>query len=357
MADNINHRKARNPPPPRNLEADLNSMVSKKKNFTSATFRGLGCAASSHVSVPAAIRTSATWEPKRKSRTKRLSTRKINDKLPVDGNNPTSQSSLSLACSSSSDVWCGPAALNDVDCVVSTRPSRPKLNRILLAQRELYTSFNPFICQGSYTVRRMVIPEDNPFVETDAGLGLARIRTDVTGSRYRRHVSRHGLREGLDEIVMLQSNMLMGGRPNRLDRYSDLRLDVDNMSYEVKSKWLNDFAISGVCIEIFDRHFTLINKQELLELGDQIGYVSTGLREDEITHCLRRIKLASFENLSTHFTSESERKCSICQEEYEENDEAGTLNCGHSFHVCCIKQWLEQKNTCPICKTAASSQT
>ncbi|CAA0815339.1 RING/U-box superfamily protein [Striga hermonthica] len=317
MADNINHRKARNPPPPRNPEADLNPMVSKKKNFTSATFRGLGCAASSQVSVPAAIRTSATWEPKRKSRTKRLSTRKINDKLPVDGNHPTSQSSLSLACSSSSDVWCGPAALNDVDCVVSTRPSRPKLDRLLLAQRE-----------GSYNVRRMAIPEDNPFVETDAGLGLARIRADVTGSRYHRHVSRHGLREGLAEIVMLQSNMLMGGRPNRVDRYSDLRLDVDNMSYE-----------------------------ELLELGDQIGYVSTGLREDEITHCLRRIKLASFENLLTHFTSENERKCSICQEEYEENDEAGTLNCGHSFHVCCIKQWLGQKNTCPICKTAASSQT
>lgn len=32
----------------------------------------------------------------------------------------------------------------------------------------------------------------------------------------------------------------------------------------------------------------------------------------------------------------------------------GRLVCGHSYHVLCIKQWLSQKNTCPVCKTAAS---
>lgn len=35
------------------------------------------------------------------------------------------------------------------------------------------------------------------------------------------------------QIVMLQSSMLMGGRSDGLDRYRDLRLDVDHMSYEV----------------------------------------------------------------------------------------------------------------------------
>jgi hypothetical protein len=32
----------------------------------------------------------------------------------------------------------------------------------------------------------------------------------------------------------------------------------------------------------------------------------------------------------------------------------GRLDCGHSYHVYCIKQWLSQKNTCPVCKTAVS---
>lgn len=41
------------------------------------------------------------------------------------------------------------------------------------------------------------------------------------------------------------------------------------------------------------------------------------------------------------------------QEEYVEGDDLGTLDCGHDFHTSCIKQWLMQKNLCPICKTTA----
>ncbi|KAI3463753.1 hypothetical protein Pfo_020416 [Paulownia fortunei] len=364
MAEHIRYRKPRNPPQPSTTfshhpETDPNSIrskptissillssspnndtTSKKKNFTSASFRGLGCTASSQVSVPAVIRTSANWEAK-KLKKKRLKTKKnSNDKLPINNNsaaaataatsstNPSSQSSLSLALSSSCvgvpDVWCGPGMglITDaasVDCVVSRRPARGKVDgvdRIVLGQRE-----------RPYTLRRMVTPEDNPFLESDTALGITRIRSDVSGSRHHRHV-RHGFHEGLAEIVMLQSNLLMGGRSDGLDRYRDLRLDVDNMSYE-----------------------------ELLELGDRIGYVSTGLREDEITHCLRRTKLAMLDDLSLHFATEMERKCSICQEEYEPDDETGKLNCGHFYHIYCIKQWLGQKNACPICKTAAVSQT
>lgn len=349
----LRHRK------PRNAEIDPNShrskttissillssspttdAAAKKKNFSSATFRGLGCAASSQVSVPAVIRTSANWEAK-KLKKKRLKTKKSgNDQLLILGNTPAAAtsgaanpppqpSSLSLALSSSCvgapDVWCGAGIglstdAASVDCVVSRRPSRGKVDVIdrinALAPRE-----------RSYNVRRMVTPEDNPFFESDASVGIARIRSDVSGSRHHRH-ARHGFREGLAEIVMLQSSLLMGGRSDGLDRYRDLRLDIDSMSYE-----------------------------ELVELSDRIGYVSTGLRDDEITRCLGRTKLAVSTDLSSHLASEMERKCSICQEEYEADDETGKLNCGHFYHIYCIKQWLGQKNSCPICKTSVMSQT
>lgn len=39
------------------------------------------------------------------------------------------------------------------------------------------------------------------------------------------------------------------------------------------------------------------------------------------------------------------------QEEYTDGDNLGILDCGHDFHTNCIKQWLMQKNLCPICKT------
>ena len=35
------------------------------------------------------------------------------------------------------------------------------------------------------------------------------------------------------QIVLFESNFLMGGRPSGHDQYRDWRLDVDNMSYEV----------------------------------------------------------------------------------------------------------------------------
>ncbi|GMI86896.1 hypothetical protein HRI_002358900 [Hibiscus trionum] len=51
----------------------------------------------------------------------------------------------------------------------------------------------------------------------------------------------------LVQTVMLHNNMFMGGRLHSRDRFSNWRLDIDNMSYK-----------------------------ELLELGDKIGYVNTG---------------------------------------------------------------------------------
>uniref|UniRef100_A0A0D9YDH7 RING-type E3 ubiquitin transferase n=1 Tax=Oryza glumipatula TaxID=40148 RepID=A0A0D9YDH7_9ORYZ len=124
-------------------------------------------------------------------------------------------------------------------------------------------------------------------------------------------------------IMMFQTRVLLGGM-SMYDRYQDWRLDVDNMTYE-----------------------------ELLELGDKIGYVNTGLREDEIVRNLRKVKHPAFDS-SFRYSTEMEKKCSICQEEFEANEEMGRLDCGHSYHVYCIKQWLSQKNVCPVCKTAVT---
>ncbi|CAL5366933.1 unnamed protein product [Camellia sinensis] len=104
------------------------------------------------------------------------------------------------------------------------------------------------------------------------------------------------------------------------DVHENMRLDVDDMSYE-----------------------------ELLALEDQIGNVSTGLSEEAILaavrrHCYLSMKLGP---------PVEEEPCCICQEDYVDGKELGKLNCGHEFHFDCIKQWLVQKNNCPICKKTA----
>ncbi|KAL8234717.1 hypothetical protein R6Q59_020817 [Mikania micrantha] len=106
------------------------------------------------------------------------------------------------------------------------------------------------------------------------------------------------------------------------DRHRDMRLDVDNMSYE-----------------------------ELLALEERIGDVKTGLTEELILNSLNQRKYFSFMAIAT----QNFEPCCICQEEYNNGDDIGVLDCGHEFHTCCIKQWLTQKNICPICKMTGLS--
>ncbi|KAM0991036.1 hypothetical protein ACFX13_009597 [Malus domestica] len=109
------------------------------------------------------------------------------------------------------------------------------------------------------------------------------------------------------------------GSRNMLDHHRDMRLDIDNMSYE-----------------------------ELLALSERIGNVSTGLSEDLIPKCLTETIYCSSDQI------QDEGSCAICLEEYNDRDDVGALkSCGHDYHVSCIKKWLSMKNSCPICKGCA----
>ncbi|XP_042064060.1 probable E3 ubiquitin-protein ligase RHG1A isoform X1 [Salvia splendens] len=128
--------------------------------------------------------------------------------------------------------------------------------------------------------------------------------------------------EGLRlEDMMLLDHSVFFGMGDIHDRHRDMRLDVDNMSYE-----------------------------ELLALEERIGNVSTGLTEETIMARLKQRKYT--ERRAEQAETEP---CSICREEYNDGEDLGTLECGHDFHRDCVKQWLMQKNLCPICKTEGLS--
>ncbi|XP_054818560.1 probable E3 ubiquitin-protein ligase RHG1A isoform X1 [Prosopis cineraria] len=119
------------------------------------------------------------------------------------------------------------------------------------------------------------------------------------------------------EDFMIFDHSVFSGMADIHDRHRDMRLDVDNMSYE-----------------------------ELLALEERIGNVSTGLSEETVLKLMKRRKYSVEEG------SQCEAEpCCICQEEFDNGDDVGTLDCGHDYHTNCIKQWLMQKNLCPICKT------
>ncbi|KAJ6310509.1 hypothetical protein OIU76_015271 [Salix suchowensis] len=122
------------------------------------------------------------------------------------------------------------------------------------------------------------------------------------------------------EDYMLFDPLIYHGMAEMHDQHRDMRLDVDNMSYE-----------------------------ELLALEERIGDVSTGLSGETI---LKLMKQQKHVPVGTESPEDLE-PCCICQEAYVDGDDMGIIDCGHDFHTTCIKQWLMQKNLCPICKMTA----
>ncbi|XP_024996364.1 E3 ubiquitin-protein ligase MBR2-like isoform X2 [Cynara cardunculus var. scolymus] len=131
-----------------------------------------------------------------------------------------------------------------------------------------------------------------------------------------------------EQLLSREANLFLGGL-NFYDQHRDMRLDIDNMSYE-----------------------------ELLVLEEKMGTVSTALSEDELSKCIR---ISIYESLQLEdgrmrcSWGADDSKCSICQEEFVRGDEIGRVGCGHGYHTPCINQWLRLKNWCPICKASPSS--
>ncbi|VVB13972.1 unnamed protein product [Arabis nemorensis] len=128
-----------------------------------------------------------------------------------------------------------------------------------------------------------------------------------------------------EQLASLETNLFSSGMIRFYDQHRDMRLDIDNMSYE-----------------------------ELLALGDKMGTVSTALSEEALSRSLEKsIYQQTDETGSISLNKDDDIKCSICQEEYVDGDEVGTMQCQHMYHVSCVQQWLRMKNWCPICKTSA----
>ncbi|ESQ54042.1 hypothetical protein EUTSA_v10025002mg [Eutrema salsugineum] len=135
-----------------------------------------------------------------------------------------------------------------------------------------------------------------------------------------------------EELLIMETGLLLGGL-SLYDQHRDMRLDIDNMSYE-----------------------------ELLALEERIGTVSTALTEEAISKCLKtsiyQKKPSSYGSITKSPCDHKEdAKCTICQEEYTVGDEIGRLHCEHTYHLKCVQEWLRMKSWCPICKATAETSS
>ncbi|KAL9689419.1 hypothetical protein QQ045_009805 [Rhodiola kirilowii] len=92
--------------------------------------------------------------------------------------------------------------------------------------------------------------------------------------------------------------------------------------------------------------------EQLQSLEEAIGTESTGLSK-ELLDSFPVLKVIAKSGWFSSTKSDPEG-CSICFTEYEVGSKLLTLPCLHLYHKSCIKEWLKDHKTCPICNTDLS---
>lgn len=108
-----------------------------------------------------------------------------------------------------------------------------------------------------------------------------------------------------------------------------------NMIHEVE----NLSATDGINVDN-------MSYEELQTLGDAIGHENRGLSDDMIS----RLPTFRYNNGFFFWKKKSDNDCVICQSEYANREKLVSLLCAHTFHFKCIKPWLKEQKTCPVCK-------
>ena len=78
-------------------------------------------------------------------------------------------------------------------------------------------------------------------------------------------------------------------------------------------------------------------QQELVQQDNQLGQVQVEIVEDYSQYLI-----------SVNQNNIDQTECIICYEEF--SDDTVSLRCGHFYHRDCINNWLDYKDSCPICR-------
>lgn len=95
-------------------------------------------------------------------------------------------------------------------------------------------------------------------------------------------------------------------------------------------------------IEVSDEE---LSYEACLEIGEALGDVKTEEWTKRAEEEINKLEIEVYDRQAA-----CEHKCLVCLQQYESSDVLRSLPCGHSFHICCVDQWLMRTNACPCCR-------
>ena len=86
-----------------------------------------------------------------------------------------------------------------------------------------------------------------------------------------------------------------------------------------------------------------------------VDYPGTDSRKRTIVHLMDDISdIQLFSNVFKMSDLYQQTTCSICCEDFMNNDEVRILPCNHYYHNNCIQEWLTKNPSCPMCRQQTS---
>jgi len=99
--------------------------------------------------------------------------------------------------------------------------------------------------------------------------------------------------------------------------------------------------------------------EELLRLVVLLRRSAEARRQIAVTQSALQRNTATVKHRSSQSDegeNESQQECSICLEQFQEDEELRLLPCFHKYHTACIDRWFQHSPACPICKNSIIGQ-
>ena len=180
---------------------------------------------------------------------------------------------------------------------------------------------------------RQPIPDNSPGIDESYSLEIS--VTDTSDVNLSQIVSQNDKVSLIQIIKELQEHTLQNAflisklteeRRNLIKSYN--RIKEHHYRFEMD-------AVIKMSMQANPEHHEDFTYEELLKLGESIGTVNVGYKDDEI-------------DIIPEKTLENPETCSIC---LNNGNQGKLLSCNHFFHSECINTWLKSKKSCPFCLT------
>ena len=119
---------------------------------------------------------------------------------------------------------------------------------------------------------------------------------------------------------------------------------MDNVDSENQYNDIYSYELNNTNINNEDPAFLFVGVSTLF------CYYFCSILFDILIDKYKRYKIETKLLLPINIKDIKENKCSICLEEYIENNNIIKLNCEHQYHKECIKEWLNINRNCPQCR-------